>query len=460
MPANRCSTSSNREIRTEIIAELVHDNTDEIVVEHLERLRSEAVLQDSLTTWTRHRGKHTYVLLVDMNKEKAAKKVNFVRSLAEQVIDSAEKHFVLVLHYSPSSAIDSRLYPALTIGGWKQVFLDTISGYEKGLLKINNALNSHLDQNHEDVKSVLLSMSRKLIPQVLASGIFYRTQKRFHGDSFQKTALEVEKLLFAEVGGKSIVDLMNEKFFCMWIDEALPALLDATSDSLLSGRTELSMSLSIQSGANQLHERLCLFLLAEFNQWKNFDLLPLLNESEKILFYSIVQEYPAPPYRELMLHRNRGISSRLVPLPELPSCREPEFPFFFFLCTYFDELVARVEEILCNEASDWSSNLSEEKMLNRAIYEVNKRADFSNGHSSHVNNRSRVAKTAVEAAARDGGGLMEKYISQFVQWKHGLNAGHQTIAWWHSRLTEVNGERNPLAVHVVSRLHRIGKSLR
>lgn len=122
LPADRCATTKNGFCDIDVIMELVHENPDEIVIEHLERLRSETALRNSLTNWTHHRTRHTFVLLVDMNKEKAVKGVNFVRSLAEQIVSSTKKSFVLVLHYSPSSAIDARLYPALFIGGWQQFF--------------------------------------------------------------------------------------------------------------------------------------------------------------------------------------------------------------------------------------------------------------------------------------------------------------------------------------------------
>ena len=320
--------------------------------------------------------------------------------------------------------------------------------------------SSDLSENHSamnnQVKCLLRAMLKKLIPQMLSAGLFYRGQSQFYSDSFQNNVLAVERLIFANISGTSIADIVNEKFFRLWTKEALPKLLEATSTALLTGRTELSMSLSVQSSAEQLHEHFVLYVLVEANQWRNFDSLPLLAETESALFCSILREYPVPPYTELKLYRPHVIMSRLAPLPELEAvAAEPCFPFFFFLSTYFDQLITRTEELLRKEESQSYFALSERELLHRATCEIEKGVQHASNSFREVDSRSLVAKLALEAVAKSSG-LMQKYLRQFVHWKHGYNPTDATMDWWFSRLGAFGGDGTLIAVHIISRLQRVG----
>jgi hypothetical protein len=63
-----------------------------LVLQHVEKLRTESAIRAEVTEWTKSPSRQTLLLIIDMSKEGSKDHVNFVRCLLEQLMSDCVAH--------------------------------------------------------------------------------------------------------------------------------------------------------------------------------------------------------------------------------------------------------------------------------------------------------------------------------------------------------------------------------
>jgi hypothetical protein len=401
------------------------------------------------------------------------------------------KSFTLLLHYSPSSSLQSRCYPALFLGGWEHVFLDSV-GNDSSSFDVNQFIAlacrdsdhdsvslRHGDESTKSVRHSIRALLPRVLPHLASQNFFYRNQKGTQDhDAFYRRKSRLDAIMHTMVGDVTIGDILCRKFSAMWFEYALLHTTRTASEALLRGTTQLSLSMSIHSVLIQTFQAFLGDSLAEANQWMNLDLIGDSSSNRDLLklFGLVLTGLPVLPFEELVLQRKQSTHSRLMALPtSRVDTAEVHFPFFYFISAYLDELVESVQALYVREKRPPDayddiligppSTVECLRMALDILREGDSRRQVVGGGddaTSRNQERRKLAQTVIAFvaanadAARSGDmSLFDRYLRQFVEWKVGCNANPVILRWWEGRLEECNGTASVLAIHVVARLEQM-----
>jgi hypothetical protein len=417
---------------------------------------------------------------------------NFIRMCAEQHLSAGTgKSFTLLLHYSPSSSLQPRCYPALFLGGWDHVFLDSVGNDSSSFdvdqfiaLACRDGDPDSVSLRHDDASTISVRHSiQALLPRVLphlaSQNFFYRNQQDTQDhETFYHRKSRLDAIMHTMVGDATIGDVLCRKFSAMWFEYALLHTTRTASEALLRGTTQLSLSMSIHSVLIQTFQAFLGDGVAEINQWMNLDLIGYSSSNRDVLelFGLVLIGLPVLPFEELVLQRNQSTHSRLMPLPtSRVDAAEVHFPFFYCISVYLDELVESVQASYVREKGPPDANddiligpPSTAECLRMAMnmlqdgdsyQQVLKGGDDA---ASRNQERRKLAQTVIafvaanaDAACSGDMSLFDRYLHQFVEWKVGCTANPVLVRWWKGRLEECNGTASILAIHVVARLEQM-----
>lgn len=473
LPADRgMSTEDSETIET--VLKLVHDHPHCVIIENLSRLRSEALVRGAIQTWAQHDTRNIFLLLVDMSNQHALDRTNFVRMVVEQHRSETmtNKTFALLLHYSPSSHLQSRCYPALFLGGWQHVFLDSV-GNDSSAFDVDRFValacqdtseaSDSLESSKDCVRRSIKALLPRILPYLASQKLFYRDQDMKQNESFYHRKNALGRLISTTVGDCTIGDILCEKFSDMWLEHALFNTTRTASEALLRGTTQLSLSMSIHSVLLQSFQVFLGATLADANQWSNLDLVNNNDSSPNIrvleLFGLCLRGLPVLPFEELVLQRKQSSYSRLRPMPaSRHGTAEPQFPFFSFLSSFFDELV---ESLLEKQArTNGTDKLSVEECYRVAVDAIEEESEDDGSPSTSASERRSLAGSMVRFVSQNSHrgsdiSLFERYLHQFLEWKVGCRADPTILEWFQRRLYNMNATGNVVAIHVVARLQQM-----
>ena len=475
LPADRGLSSEDSET-VENVLKLVHEQGPHgLIIENLSRLRSEALVRGAIQTWAQHDTRHIFLLLVDMNHQHALDRTNFVRMVVEQHLsETTKKTFALLLHYSPSSCLQSQCYPALFLGGWQHFFLDSVGdgSSEFGVDRFvalacqdTSASAASLDSRRECILQTIQALLPRILPYLASQKLFYSNQDMIQNESFYHRKNVLGRLMETAVGDCTIGCILCQKFASMWLDHALFQTTRSASEALLRGTTQLSLSMSIQSVLIQSFQVFLGAAMADANQWMNLDLVHDGSSNADVLklFGLSLQRLPVLPFEELVLQRKQSSFTRLRPLPaSRHSTAKPHFPFFNFISGYFDELVETAVErhVLTTTTENNLVELSVDECL-CAVMDLIEQESGTDGNPVAVDEERRsLAKSIVHFVSRapdndsKGLSLFERYLHQFLEWKLGCRADPFILNWLQSRLDNINAAGNILSIHVITRLEQ------
>jgi hypothetical protein len=399
------------------------------------------------------------------------RKVNYIRMCVEQQIAGIEgKSFLLLLHYSPSSTVQARCYPALFLGGWEHVFLDSV-GNDGSSIDVNRFISvachepDSLSKCENDAHESVQMLAQRMLPHLVKQNLFYREQLSKLA-SFNLRRNRLDQVLNTKVGGSSIVDILCEKFTSWWFDKSLHSTTKRAAQALLAGTTQLSLSMSVHSALVQLFQSFLSEILIQTNQWKNFDLVDDMVPDVGDLFGLILRSFPVRPYEELSLQRNQSTLTRLSSLPcDETSTIKPLFPFFHFVSTYLDHVVDSAAKAI---TSMFTSNeyhaMSAESCFQASVTLLQDSLASECGvvTLSKVQ-ESKVVGDVISVVAREstrpanGLSLFDRYLRQFVEWKVGCLANAGLLEWLAGFTTDCGdgSAANILAIHVIFRLKQM-----
>jgi hypothetical protein len=418
-----------------------------------------------------------------MSQEHALDRANYVRMCVEQRIsENSRKSFVLLLHYSISSAVQSRCYPALFLGGWKHVFIDGVGNSDPAFdvtqfiaLACGEAnLEEKLKGGHGTSVRSPRECIRALLPRVLSSvateEIFYRQQCPIDKDSYDLRKNLVDRVLLVTVGDESVSEILCDKFLQFWMEKALVRTAATASEGLLDRTTQLSMSMSVYSVLVQTFRDFLTDILVEANQWLNLDILltTSLRQDVAELFGIILRHVSVSPFNEMVLQRQQSTIKTLSRLPETRvASATVQFPFFSLISAYLDEVVEKVSETLLERFNpDESDRLDREKVTSEQCFQAaveliqtGESAERELVDQSTESERRKVVLAALHFVEKNrpscGMSLFECYIRQYVEWRVGCPASPALMQWLHHELGSCGPTQNLVAVHVIARLERI-----
>jgi len=443
----------------------VSENSTRCVVEHLSKIRNEASLRSFLEAWIQSDTKSMCLILVDMSRNESVESTNFVRMLAEQLlVGTRKKSFILLLHYPASLEQGLTWYPALFLGGWNHIFLDNI-GVKETSIDLEYLIRAACESENLDegiIHSQLASTVTMLLPRVLphVASRMWLYPKQDGGQSlFSARKTRISRLMKTEVGKATISQILCEKYARMWSMQALLATINGLTFGLLQGTSQLSMCMSMQSILMETFDSFIALSVKGMNEWLNLDILWTRDQSKETLkvFGIVLAGMPVLPLEELILYRERVPS-----LPRLPF--EPEqqwlavcFPFFYFISTYLDELVAGVMQelsarehvrIVNDDADDIFCRI--QRRLDTSAAEIGCR-----GEQTVESQRSKTVKDVVEFVSGHSPDLEKDYLHQFIEWKVGCQCNAVILSWFENQMHELNNASYPviICIHVVSKLH-------
>jgi hypothetical protein len=409
----------------------------------------------------------------------------------QHVSPGTGKSFTLLLHYSPSSSLQSRCYPALFLGGWEHVFLDSVGNDSSSFdvdqfiaLACRDSDHDSLSLSHDDestmsVRESIQALLPRVLPHLASQNFFYRHQQGTQDhDAFYRRKSRLDDIMHTMVGDATVGDILCGKFSAMWFEHALLRTTRTASEALLRGTTQLSLSMSIHSVLIQTFQAFLCDSLAETNQWMNLDLIGDSSSNSDVseLFGLVLIGLPVLPFEELVLQRKQSIHSRLMPLPtSRVDAAKVHFPFFYCISAYLDELVESVQATYVREKGPPDayddiiigppSTAECLRMAMDMLQQDDSHQQILGGGddaTSRNQERRKLAQTVIAFVAanadvaRSGAiSLFDRYLRQILEWKVGCIANPFTLRWWEGRLAECNGVASILAIHVVARLEQM-----
>lgn len=389
----------------------------------------------------------------------------------QYTLEGSGKAFCLLLHYPPSSPLHVRCYPALFLGGWNHIFLDSVgdnSGMDMSTHISHACCNvaptaTEYDKFIHQLQTLLLP---RILPQLLSQNLFYRDQELFQRNSFLERKVCLARLLATKINSASIELILCQKFAKLWFDQVLLRATSLASKSLSQGLTQLSLSMSIHSTLVGIFQLFLSDVLVQANQWRNFDIIASTHGGSSrdnhmlALFEMVLQNLPVLPIEELVLQRRNVLVNRLIPQPINRLClKDNQFPFFQLVSSFLDELV---ESIGLRMRRDSSFATNSKNFSNRTcaceILEQAMDLLLKNDSTEQTCQRSALVHSVIsyvcEHSSNDNESsntLFRRYLRQYIEWKLGCSSNRVFLQWWSVRIKSLLQleERNILAIHVV-----------
>jgi hypothetical protein len=444
----------------ERLRRLVHDNLDELIVENLSGLKSEAMLSAAVESWAKNENKRVLVLMVDMSASFASEKVNYARTCVEKnAVGVGGKAFVLLLHF-PSSGRDGRsCYPALFLGGWEHFYLDGIGSQDQSLeieCLIEAACRCGSSGDLTGITPRIADLCKLLLPRVLphiaSQKLFYPNQGKTGQNSFGARSTILQGVLQKQVGDSSLANILSRKFASMWAEHGLMNSMRRATNGLLLGLTQLSLTMSMRTELVETFDTFVATMLTTMNQWRNLDLLldPATSDSICELYGRILIDIPMMPFEELVL-QTRSHVVQVSPLadPRNESARVC-FPFFQLVSSFIDECIEKVEQTLIEEHAELVP--CGKDLFVKTMDMIHQEGGANGGQHG----RAKPVLTAivsVEDERETGvGSLFEQYLGHFVEWRLGCDAQPFIVDPIRSEMAEYGSNRNIVAVHVAARV--------
>jgi hypothetical protein len=454
----------------DVVKALVHENPNSVVVEHLDALRSEARLRASILAWIENCSLSTFVLIVDMGKSGAVERTNFTRMFLEQTLSPGSgKVVVLLLHFPRSSASS---YPALFLGGWQHYFLDSVGQLEcdarvetfieAACTKMNGSevLVCNTDNQIEEMAERLESMLPRVLSHVAAKKILHSDQvtkaamnfgskSRFgHSDRYYLLISLFQKPLCGQTIGK----LFCKKFGELWLKNGLQRTMKRASERLLTGTTNLPLSMSLQSCLLETFDTFVTLQLCEMNHDRNLDVIlqEVVNQEAEELFGLVLHSLPLPPFEELVLRRGEGIVVRGL----LVSENQDLFPFFYLVASCLNEVVEAALRKITKDSSVVNEHGIDEYC--RLVYACSSELlQVEKGDQSVQSQRRKSANQAAEFVKSRGqkkSFLYSCYVNQFVEKIAGKATSNAPTDWVKYQAKKIGLDHDILAVHVICKV--------
>jgi hypothetical protein len=437
----------NNAVFKAIVENVVHEDPSNVMINHLDLLKSEAALRNIIDSWCANGEVNCFILVVDMQHRASSNLSNFVRSYIEHIELPTLKKFLLMLHYPLS--VGRPNYPALFLGNWQCMYLDGI-GYRDSLgqLSVNSifeasCFNQQLNTNPLDA----------LLPKAIQ---YVASQCRFYSNSTHPASVNremqfvdrhtnIEATLERILSGKSLASLLGEKYMGLWTKRVLDSILSNAAHGLQSNTTHLSLSTAIRSVFQHTFNKFLAHSISEINVWGNLDVLcdTSFDSEMESIFSLVVNVLPSPPLNELELQRD--VYRHLDPLPlDLVDEADALFPFYrqvsSFIDAALDVAIASSSDgpaLSCDAAFDFEEIIMkvEEHFL----------AESESSMSTAVKNIIRMVDSSDE--------LYERYTKHHVLWKFGAK-GSQVIQWISHKIqsTELSiSYRNIVLLHLFCR---------
>ena len=463
------------------VEELITRDTKRIVIEHLITLKSESSLRTAIESWYAHPSKDLFIMVVDMKSKFSKEQVNFTRTCVDQVMtcSTSRKSFIIILHYPPSVVSITSCYPALFIGNWNHVFLDGI-GDQNDNLNVKYWIRLACHRNNSNTNKGVLSFPslRKLLPKAInyavSHNIFYSNQvkfpqKRLKNNMLQNNFLEqqgaISDMMDLKLGDKTVYDLLSNKFAVLWTKESLTKILERSSHTLLSGISQLSMSMALKSTFEDAFTRFIVCSLKEMNEWKNIDILSNShrNKESDSLFVIIYEKLPIMPLDELFLQQiHVKLNIQRIPLMKVSS-DSIRFPFFYIISSFLDKVISSV-------LKKFDNSLDNESYLKSPIQDItchvmhlldhnNDDTSLNSGIIEHMNEKRDAVLATVEFVKKHPS-LYQGYLTQFVEWKLGCKENSLTHDWLKRRIepscvAEPGLKHNIVVIHIIANKYRM-----
>jgi hypothetical protein len=449
----------------------VCESLDRLVIEHFCLLRNETSIRSVIDSWAIHQTKHLFLLIVDMSHQHSTNSVNFIRTLVEQHDLIPEKKIMLLLHY-PSSLCRNACYPALFLGGWRHIFLDEV-GADCQRTRAHNWIESACkfgaDGSIMNLRQDISSFIERALKYAASQRLFYPGQTN-NDDSFSGHLETLKLVMSKEIEGATICDIFSEMIIHELMQSSLLSTLKQASESLLHGRTQLSMTSALQSMFQEKINILLASLFSEANQWRNVDILFNSNCSDATdkLFVYILRSLPVTPSDELSLHRN--MKGRLHPIPcnISPSCQlSVKFPFFFFVSAFLDQAVDMAEAMMASNSAFSVSQLQTDtsaKQIFAYAIDILKNDHFDALEKNpHLSQNQEIIVQVIDIVEKDESNtaesLFQRYLLQYLQWKLGCAAESMVVvaAWMLAKISDFGESvsNNILSIHIVAKKYEL-----
>jgi hypothetical protein len=457
----------------ERLRDLAHEIVDELIVEHLSVLKSEAMLTSAIESWTKNSRKRILLLLVDMSSPSASERTNYARMCVEQHVRETEgKSFILVLHYPPSSTQNQSCYPSLFLGGWEHYFLDGVGsqGQSSGIEHLIEAAcrgdraddPRQLERTTLRICNTVQTLLPRVIPHVASQKLFYSHQGKHGQASFVDRTSLLQSVMNSTVGGTHIASILCMKFARMWANHALLFCMRRATEGLVRGTTQLSLTMSIESVLVETFDTFLTAEVMEMNQWRNLDVLLDTDPGESIreLYGLILRDLPTIPFEELVLQKTKSRAIQVSPLTDPRNeSADVHFPFFRLISSFIDECIEKVEQLLEQERADSSmiSQVGHELLLQTmdSLSELTS-YDQSSPDIQYVPGRARSVLTAItfvqeENESRDAS-LFDRYLYHFIEWRVGCKAHPFIVDWMLKEIAQYDSHSNIVSIHIAAKM--------
>ena len=453
--------------------ESIFEPVDELAVEHLSMIRTEQGIRDMLHAWSCSARQRVLLVFADMGITAATEQINYARMQFESGQYSLQrKSLVFILHYPPSSLLHSP-YPALFLDGWEHTFLDGISQSGESanveyLVRKACLQGESLSMDADDGRSLsrsLMAMLPRIVPLIAAHGLLDTTKTQA---SFSLRTDHVNLLLGRNVGSSTTAEILCERFAKMWLSHGLMRTMTRASQSLVEKTTQLSMSTAVNSVLQETFTAFITSAMHFINQWHNAQFLTQGGHSRECeaIIELVLNDFPTPPFEELLLHQSRKTEVQLLPFAKRSSYPCVRFPFFYFVSSFLDEVVENSERHLTSSSSIEHIGLADMLHAGEAFIS----ADISPaGVDSKFEIRRQLVGRILQVVADEIDGslacsengvvtsLFDDYLQQFVEWKVGCQSSLLLTNFLRRKMMEFVEEREKslLAIHIAARGHEV-----
>ena len=441
----------------------------------LHSIRTAAAFQSLVKSWLDDDHVDLFLLVADTSRD-SMESINYSRVVFESEIRHRANHrkkLILMIHY-PSLDPRSRCYPSLFSGTWEQIFLDSIGG-EEVYINVNQWLRLSCCEPREfeniksEMKPALEASLPYLLPRIaLNKGLLLEGQLQADDNSFSSKTEYLMTVLNQYVDGDiRFLDIVVEKFLGIIPQGYFNDLIQRISQSLIDGRSRVSMTLAITSIYMELFSTFLRMQLSIVNRWRNLDVLRNGSYSRLQilhLFIKIYRQFPNQSIEELQLRRFQQNDVLANPADDQIAPVQTLFPFFHFVSSILnravqcilrdfryrhpEEDVKEEIEVVSNIVEATSSLLREERLRS--------------SHDITFENRERYFGVVLEVIqiVKDDCDLHNLYIHQFARFYFQAMPGTLAFRYLTERVSLLSETwpslaRNIVVVHVVSNRDRM-----